>query len=683
MASVITAIQDRINPVEFRIPTSVKQRLDRGRMEMLRDANKRRLCMRFERGETYWWLNERDALLWQSTITFTGGGGKSPHRIRNRYNAIRPIVEGKISSATQRTPGYEVLASSTNPERVSAARASEQVARYGYDKWRLRDMRIKVVKLAIAGGGQGYAMPYFDPDVGPYTAMAQPDGTVQYLGQGEIKCRVFNANEVYSEPHVPFYDSKWWATEQAVPIDVIISRPDFVGGKIVPDAAASDVPSDRSKSNAGNLAMVTEYYERPSPRIPNGRKLTICNNRVIYPPEEYPLRSAPTAENPEGEVLDEPVIHELVWSHDSEGNRDLGLVWQLIDYQRTYQDCWNKLLEWKNRCLNPRMKAPIGSLIKQPDDEPGGIDWFKPTGGIAPEWERPPQVPQELIQMRNDILNDMREIAADEQFNAAPNVAARTVSAIYEQARSRWQSFIDDLAEFDSRFMRHCLLLVARHYSETRSITVMDKRFGSYTLDNFRGAALMDQQDVIVLPSTIMMMTREDQEQRIFAFADRQWIPAEAAMAAINTGRAEGLIESYELDLSRINRVIRKIVDGTVFDLPARTQTDPMTGFPMIGPDGAPMMIPGYMPDEQDNLVVWRQQLSDWMKTEEFDRQPAPNQEIARQMLRGIQMLEAQQQMRAAQAQQAYAEQQGLGNASKPTREKPPPSPRKVDSGGQ
>lgn len=677
--ALLAQVKETFAPTRFLIPTGVKERLQRGREEMLRDANKRRLCMRFEKGETYWWLNESNKLLWQSTVTFTSGGGKPPHRIRNQYNAIRPIVEGKISAATQRTPGYQVLPTTTDSERASAARNSERMARYGYDKWRLRNMRMDVVKLALSGGGEGFAMPYFDPNVGPYSAVLDDEGKMSHVGQGEIRYRVFNGNEVYWEPSVSFEDSTWWATEQAVPIDVIISKYDYSGGKITPDAAASDVPTD--KNNTKNLAMVVDYYERPSARIPNGRKLCICNGRVIYPPEDYPLRTAPSVEYPEGQVLDEPIIHRLAYTHDTESHRDLGLVWQLIDYQRTYQDCWNKLLEWKNRCLVPRMKAPIGSLIKQPDDEPGGIDWFKPTGGMTPEWEQPPRIPQELVQMRDDVLRDMRAIAADEQFDAGPDVAAKTVQTVLETSRARWASFLGDLAEYDSRFMRHCLLLVARHYTEKRTITVLDNRFGPYTLDAFRGAQLLDQQDVIVLPSSIAVMTRETQEQRIFDFADRQWIPPQAAMAAINTGLWEGLIESYELDKGRINRIIRKIKDDTVFSLPTRVQTDPTTGMPVIGPDGQPMQVPGYMPDEQDDLVVWRTTLSDWMKTEEFERINAGMQEVCRQMLRGIQMLEAQAQMREMQAQAAYAESQGMDNASKPVREKPSPSQRKQGIG--
>jgi hypothetical protein len=59
-------------------------------------------------------------------------------------------------------------------------------------------------------------------------------------------------------------------------------------------------------------------------------------------------------------VIDEPPLHRLSYTVNAEGD-DLGLMERLIDLQRTINDCWNKLLEWKNRALLPQMIAPRGS----------------------------------------------------------------------------------------------------------------------------------------------------------------------------------------------------------------------------------------------------------------------------------------------------------------------------------
>src|SRR5438093_4348994 len=164
--------------------------MDRGRQRMKRDAAKRRLCIRMERGDSWWWINERGKLQVTDTVTYASGGGKPPHRIRNSFNFIRPIVEDKVSAATQRVPAYEIDPATSDPEDAAAAKLAEKVAIYGYDQWDVRGAVIDVVKTAIAHGGQGFALPYFDPNVGPYTLV---DG--RYVGQGEIKILRFNANE--------------------------------------------------------------------------------------------------------------------------------------------------------------------------------------------------------------------------------------------------------------------------------------------------------------------------------------------------------------------------------------------------------------------------------------------------------------------------------------------------------
>src|ERR1044072_2465937 len=97
-----------------KLPPDVEIALQRGRRVMRKDASKRRLCMKFERGDTYWYVNGRGLLDFQSTVTNTNGTGKPPHRIRNTYDFIRPIVEAKVSAATQRVPSIEVIPTGTD-----------------------------------------------------------------------------------------------------------------------------------------------------------------------------------------------------------------------------------------------------------------------------------------------------------------------------------------------------------------------------------------------------------------------------------------------------------------------------------------------------------------------------------------------------------------------------------------
>ena len=654
------------------VPQTVRERIDRAAREMRKDAPKRRLCKKFEKGETFWYLNEDGALRQQGLVTTVNGAGKPPHRIRLSHNFIRPIVEGKISTATQRTPSYEIIPTSTDFERVTGAKIAQKVAAFGYDKWRLRTVSQKTIKLALAGGGAGFAMPYFDPNVGPFMPVVNDRGEPEFVGQGEVKVLVLDGNQVGWEPGMDFEDSPWWIIQRARNVDEVKEIPGYIGGNLKPDSTDAELPDERPRDN---LVLVTEYLERPTAKNPSGLRLTIANNRLLCPPEPYPMRG------PDGQVLDEPCIHRLVYTQDPEADKDFGLVWQLIDPQRVAQDALNKASEWKNRCLNPQMIAEEGSLIEAPTDEPGAIRYYQKGTRNVPQWEPAQPIPDSLFRLYEVMQDIIRNIGADFEVNANPNVAAQTVQSVIEQSQSRWASFMGDVAEWHSRVMRHCLMLVANYYTEPRLLQIRG-RTGFEPIADFKGADLFDQVDVVVLPGSLAYRTRDQIKQDVFAYADRGWISPEQAMAAIDGGTAENLIRSYELDVARANRIIQKIRDGSVFDMAPRTRTDPTTGMPMTDENGIPLEIPGYMPTEWDNLKVWRSVFGDWLKTEEYDRLDDGMQEVGKQIWEGVGQLEAEEQMRQMEAQNAMAAAQGLGNATRPTAKPMPSMPGGIPAPG-
>jgi hypothetical protein len=646
------------------VPPKVTDRTTRGRKRMKRDAPKRRLCIRFERGDTYSWITEKNVLFAQPTVTYASGGGKPSHRQRNSYNFIRPLVEDKVSASTQRVPGYEVVPTTSDPEDLGAAKLAELVALYGYDQFGVRRASVDTVKTAIAHGGAGFAMPYWEPNVGPYVNV---DG--EWVGQGDVKILTLNGNEVYWEPGSKFEDSRWWCIERARPLEEIYELPGYVGGVLTADAQTSDIPTDSQEKD--NLAMTTEYFERPCPKYPDGRWLTIAagrqivDNRLIDPTSQdpaqpYPLRDA------DGQVIDEPLIHRLVYTHDPDCDQDFGLVWQLIDFQRTAQDCLNKILEYKNRGLNLQMLAQKGSLIDRPNDIPGAIRYYR-QGFDKPDWEHAPDpaILNGLISIFNLTLEQMRLVAAYEDIHADPNVAAKTTAAVIEQSLARWQSFLGDLAEWHSRVMRHCLVLVARYYREPRLLLIRGSR-GWESIADFRGAKLMTQVNVRVNAGSLEYLSKDQIFQRVQYYAAMGWVNREQGMAAIENGTAAKLIESYELDVARVNRVIQKIRDGSVMDMPTRTETvtvtDPVTG----QTQQVPQEVPTWMPSDWDNLDVWQQELASWMKTPDFEQFDPSMQAVAKEMWKGIQDLQAQHAQRQMDQMTAVAGDMGMRNAARP-----------------
>lgn len=657
------------------VPGSIQRRIDRGYTNMRRDASKRRLCVRFERGDTFTYLDDKGAMQALALATNPRGGGKPAHRLRNRYNFIRPIIEDKVSAATQRVPSYEVVPSTADPEDAEAASLAQRVAIYGYEQWKIRDATISAVKTAIGLGGVAYALPYFEPNIGPYIQTA--DG--ETVGTGDIRIKVFGGNEAFCEPGTDWDVSPWWCTIQALGIDRAYEFPGYCGGQLIPDASTSDIPNDRTPDE--RMLLVTDYYERPCPKWPRGRWLTVANKRVIvdarridprteYPWQDYPLQDAG------GVVLDEPLLHRLVYTHDPDSDNDLGLTWQLIDFQRSAQDAINKIMELKNRGLNLQMIAPVNSFIDRKDDVPGSVHFYKLSpNGEKPQWEPAPSgdMLNQLLQIKNMIVQDMQMVAAFQDIQADPNVAARTGALAIESARARWQSFLGDLAAWHASLMRHALTLTARYYTEPRLLDLRG-RLGWESIPNFRGAKLMGQTNVRISPGSLEYRSRAQVQSIVQYYSSMGWITGQQAMSAIERGQLDYLTQSFDLDVRRISRIIERIKDGTIMDTPTRTQQvpaiDPATGAPATGPGGQPLTtpqdVPVWMPDTYDSVPVWKENLAIWLKSDDFERSSPEAQEVGRLMWDGLGRLEQEHAQTQARQQMAMAQSLGMGNAAAP-----------------
>jgi hypothetical protein len=254
----------------------------------------------------------------------------------------------------------------------------------------------------------------------------------------------------------------------------------------------------------------------------------------------------------------------------------------------------------------------------------------------------------------------MQRIAA--QNDTPQDASGRALQVLVERDANARQAFLARLAEFHSRLMRHCLMLVSEHYTEPRLLKI-NGRFGPESLTDFTGADLRTQTDVTVFPESIEPRTRQALEQRVLGYADRKWVSPEKAMAAIEQGTAADLVDSYELDVARAHRVIQKILAG-----PQAFLAEPL----QPGPDGQD--VPSWMPRTGiDNLSVHRSIFQDFAKTQEFEIADNAVREATLLYLQGIDYLEQKEQEKAAMQQSMMAQQLGMANAARPQGATPSP----------
>jgi hypothetical protein len=446
---------------------------------------------------------------------------------------------------------------------------------------------------------------------------------------------------------------------------------------LTPDADQRSLAGRGQSKATRRLVVVTDYLERPSTKAPMGRWVTMANGKRIVPDRGYPSETG------------DPVLRKLSYAPDPDNDRDLGLVPQLIDAQRTHNDSTNKQIEWKNLALLPQFAVTPGLMKRQRRTAEPGKVYEIPDPDRNIKVLDVPAVPRELFEMADRAERDIGRIAAQNDIPSQVE-SGRGIQALLEKDSSRRAAFIAALAEWYSQIMHDCLYLVQAHYSEERVLKVRGD-FGWESMQAFKGADLKDQIDVRVFPDSIEPRTRQAIEQRMMNYAQLGWIGPEQAMAAVESGTAEALMSQLLRDESRAHRIIQKIKEGTealgqmpvlptgrmeqvqATDQMGQPVLDEVTGEPVTMDGENPEMAPAWMPRYSDNLKVFRTTFEDWMKTEEFEMLEQDQQLVTANIYQGIIQLEGEKAAEAAAAQTAQAEQMGMQNAAAP-QAKPLPS---------
>lgn len=663
----------------IKIPPEVAARVKRGEEAMAEGAPMRNECLHFARGKQYVWVDSHNVIQKQETTSdYERRTGKTRHRIRRVRNYIFDHVETEVAGSMQRVPGYNVAPTSNEPRRVSAARTARKVLYYGWEQWDMRRAIEQVVRYAIIAD-EGFCWPYFDNSVGPYGAkpvlneQGEETGETKIVGRGEIKLRVFSPNEVFWEPGLKFHESRWHGIKQARDVDEVMETPGYIGGKLEPDAQKAET-STVVRDPQERLVLVTEYLERPCRKYPEGRWITVANDRVVVPERPYPCCDG------EGKVVDEPVLHHLYYAEDPDSDRNWGPVRFSVDAQRQLNHAVSKIAEWVNLMLNPQLIIQNGKILSgKLNDVPGAVVRVAGVGEV--KVREIPTIPEELFRQKEEAIADMGRIWAQNDLPSETGSGTEVKFRIEKDASRRANWFANE-ARFHSRLGRHLLYLVQRYYTAPRLLQINGPE-GVEPLRDFVGASLLGEMDVRVTPDSLEPRTREAIEQRILGYAERGWISPHEAMAAINNGTAEGLIQSYERDIARANLIIQKVKEGpeVLFSTPPRR---PFYG-EEPGFDEATgeerEFIPGWMPRPFDNVPIQKDVIADFMKGTEYDDLPMPSQEALNACYDSFLALEAKQQAEAAAAQAMTAESLGMSNAARPST--PPPLPDQAPLNGR
>lgn len=648
MANVVEAVKSRVaerslRPVDERVVKSVEQ----SEAGIRGDEPVWQLALNFYGNDQHTFIsavtNEVDRMETRE------GGEKPASRMRLTRNRMSMQVASEVSMLGSRTPSYEATAPNQDPKRINAARLSEQVLLAERERLRLDVKDLDVILYAVLTGA-GFVWPHWDGSGGTY--LGEEGG--QALYEGEIGYPVYHQSEVLWEAGVAFDDSDWVCVRKAQAVSKVKRRQGYIGSpELKPDR--KEGKWKRVGSSSGELVMVYDYLEKPCQEHPAGRWLTYAGKNLILEPRDYPRRDGL------------PVVHKLPWLPRPNEHRDLGAGEQLVDVQRSWNRTLNQIMTWKNLVLVPQMMAPVGSLQTDPTNESGTIWEYRAIGGLAPEWREVPEIPVSLFKMLDLCLDDFNHILGMRDLPSGVE-SGTGIEQVNERDMSGRAMFVKQLARFFADVGYHVLDVVHENYTEPRLLEVQG-RFGVELIEDFVGTKIGRPGTVRVSTASIEPRTKAGMEARIMGYAERGWIPPHQAMAAINGGSSESLVDDFELDVARQYREINDLIYLSGWDPDERMER--ALSVAKIGEDGAlPESITKEIPQlpmaqDYDNHIVHMDLLKQWMKTREFELLPEIAQLAARHHLSQHMQLDQQEQMQQAQMQMMKAEGLGMANASR------------------
>lgn len=675
------------------VPKDVEARLKRGREGLSEVQARRLLGIEFANGNHFSELSKDGTKVTNlSTTAIALGGEKPDHRVRRSNEIISPMLKRKISAATQRDPDWESTGATSDPEDYAGALLALKLARAGYNTWKFPTAEAKALWFAMVTE-EAFGRANFNTNVGPFEDVSQhpeaevedPPGSGEYpnagkpdpekpqwKGRGEIAVTIYSGLEVLWEPGVDFEDARWYAVEHARSIEELEDEEGFIsvpGEKLRADARTANEGRTIAKEKKGsNLCMVTEYFERPCRKYPKGRWCVYANGRKIFKDDDYPM-----VDN-EGRVVDTPCLRRLIYDVDGSSDRAKGLVQQVIDTVRSYDQAINKQSEYSQIGLVAQLMAAEGVLLTDPTDEPGLVIEYDRSlaRGEKPEWRENIPFPDELFQMEERAEARFSKISFDE--DVPPQLeSGKAINSATELSRSAWQRFIDDFNRFRSELMSDCLVIAQNKYGSDRLMKYQGTT-GWESVGDFTGSDIRGQTDVRIRSTATEMQTRSQIEQRIMQLVQvfPGVFPPEVVIEAINSANPEKLIQGYEEDVGRAHRVIGQLRAGTFFDQPDRPALpgeEPLTTDLRGNP-----MVPGWLPRPFDSLPILKSAIEQWMKTDDWERSEPLVKEASLFYYQKLLDLEAAQEQRQAEQQDETAEEQGRANAAKESPPKESPS---------
>lgn len=404
--------------------------------------------LNFLRGNQYCGINGRNEVVTEEKGYFWQNRGV--------FNHIAPLIESRLAKLSRVNPRVYVRPKSDDDKDVVDADLAERVISYAFDK---NDIK-KVVKKATAWSetcGTSFYKIVWNNDGGKL--VGEVDGKSVY--EGEVQISALSPFEIFPDSitnekiencasiiHAKAVKAKtveeiYGVAVKGEPINVYDLSTISVqtAGKSTPEKTISD------------SVVVIERYEAPTKEFPNGRLITVADDKLLYYGEmpyvawdkgnrAYPFVKQECVEVP-GSFFGTSVIERL------------------IPVQRAYNAVKNRKHEFLNRLSNGVMTVEDGAVdlddLESEGLPPGKVLVYR-QGAKPPEMMSDALVPPDFSDEEEKLINEFVNISGVSDVSSSSKNANLSSGSALELLISQDNERLTVSAEI----IRNCYLSIAK-----------------------------------------------------------------------------------------------------------------------------------------------------------------------------------------------------------------------------
>ncbi len=435
---------------------------------------------------------------------------------RGVFNHIAPIVESRIAKLGKINPKIYVRPKTDDDKDVVDAGLSEKVVSHAF----LHNQIAKTVKKATAWSescGTAFYKVVWNNSAGK--SLGQIDGITVYEGEAEVS--VVSPFEIFPDSitnekiencasiiHAKVFKAS--AVKERYGVDVKGQEINVYDLSITSDSTAQRPSPDKTVSDS---VIVIERYEAPTGDFPNGRLITVADDKLLYYGDlPYVKWDSETRTFPfvKQDCIETPGCFF-----------GTSIIERLIPIQRAYNAVKNRKHEFLNRLSNGVMTVEDGAVdIEDLECEglpPGKVLVYR-QGSKPPEMMTDAMVPPDFADEEQKLMNEFVTVSGVSDVSSSSNNANLSTGSALEllisQDNERLTSTVETIRNCYLEIAKKCIHLYRQFSPEIKVVSGVNES-GKVKIYYVKNGALSSDQ-VYLENENELLYTESQKKEMLF-----------------------------------------------------------------------------------------------------------------------------------------------------------------------